>query len=292
MSKPNILVTGAAGQLGKLVIGQLIARTPANRVAALVRSASQASPLSRLGVEARIGDYTDGNSLDRALVGVERLLFISSNDLVSRRAQHRNVIEAAKRAGVKLIAYTSLLHADRSQLGLARDHRDTEADLRDSGVPFVLLRNGWYTENYTQAIPAALTHGAFLGSAGVGRIASAARQDFAEAAAAVLLSTDNQAGRIYELAGDSAYTLPQFVAEIAKQTGQPIAYQNLPQQTFREALQSAGLPAPVAALLADSDAGASQDGLYDEGRALSRLIGRPTTPFAQTIADSLSSAAG
>src|ERR1700678_1331450 len=169
MSKPNILVTGAAGQLGKLVIGQLIARTPANRVAALVRSASQASPLSRLGVEARIGDYTDGNSLDRALVGVERLLFISSNDLVSRRAQHRNVIEAAKRAGVKLIAYTSLLHADRSQLGLARDHRDTEADLRDSGVPFVLLRNGWYTENYTQAIPAALTHGAFLGSAGVGR---------------------------------------------------------------------------------------------------------------------------
>ena len=291
MSKPNILVTGAAGQLGKLIIDQLIARTPANRVAALVRSASQAGPLSRLGVEARIGDYTDGNSLDRALVGVERLLFISSNDLVSRRAQHRNVIEAAKRAGVKLIAYTSLLHADRSQLGLARDHRDTEADLRDSGVPFVLLRNGWYTENYTQAIPAALTHGAFLGSAGVGRIASAARQDFAEAAAAVLLSTDNQAGRIYELAGDSAYTLPQFVAEIAKQTGQPIAYQNLPQQTFREALQSAGLPAPVAALLADSDAGASQDGLYDEGRALSRLIGRPTTPFAQTIAESLLSAA-
>jgi NAD(P)H dehydrogenase (quinone) len=291
MSKPNILVTGAGGQLGKLVIDQLIARTPTNRVAALVRSASQADALNRLGVEAHIGDYTDSDSLDRALAGVERLLLISSNDLVARRAQHRNVIEAAKRAGVKLIAYTSLLHADRSQLGLARDHRDTEADLRNSGVPFVALRNGWYTENYTQAIPAALAHGAFLGSAGNGRIASAARRDFAEAAAAVLLSADNQAGRIYELAGDRAYTLPQFVAEIAKQTGQAIAYQNLPQQAFRDALQSAGLPVPVADLLADSDAGASQDGLYDDGRALSRLIGRPTTPFAQTIADSLSSTA-
>ncbi len=179
MSKPNILITGAAGQLGKLVIDQLIARTAANRVAALVRSASQTDALTRLGVDARIGDYTDGNSLDRALVGVERLLLISSNDLGTRRAQHRNVIEAAKRAGVKLIAYTSLLHADRSHLGLARDHRDTEADLRDSGMPFVVLRNGWYTENYTQAIPAALTHGAFLGSAGDGRIASAARRDFA-----------------------------------------------------------------------------------------------------------------
>jgi NAD(P)H dehydrogenase (quinone) len=292
MSQPNILITGAGGQLGKLVINQLIAHTPAARVAALVRSAGQADTLNRLGVEARIGDYTDGNSLDRAFAGIERLLFISSNDLVSRRAQHRNVVEAAKRAGVKLVAYTSLLHADRSPLGLGRDHRDTEADLRDSGVPFVVLRNGWYTENYTQAIPAALTHGAFLGSAGNGRIASATRGDFAEAAAAVLLSADNQAGRIYELAGDDAYTLPQFVAEIAKQTGQPIAYQNLPQQAFREALQSAGLPAPLAALLADSDAGASQDGLFDDGRAMSRLIGRPTTPFAQTIAESLSRAAG
>lgn len=292
MSKPNILVTGAGGQLGRLVIDQLIARSTGTRVAALVRSAGQADTLNRLGVEARIGDYTDGNSLDRAFAGIARLLFISSNDLLSRRAQHRNVIDAAKRAGVKLVAYTSLLHADRSPLGLGRDHRDTEADLRDSGVPFVVLRNGWYTENYTQAIPAALAHGAFLGSAGNGRIASAARRDYAEAAAAVLLSADNQAGRIYELAGDDAYTLPQFVAEIARRTGQPIAYQNLPQQAFREALQSAGLPAPVAALLADSDAGASQDGLFDDGRAMSRLIGRPTMPFAQTIAESLSSAAG
>ena len=292
MSKPNILVTGAGGQLGKLVIDQLTARSTGTRVAALVRSAGQADTLNRLGVEARIGDYTDGKSLDRAFAGIERLLFISSNDLVSRRAQHRNVVEAAKRAGVKLVAYTSLLHADRSPLGLGQDHRDTEADLRDSGVPFVVLRNGWYTENYTQAIPAALAHGAFLGSAGNGRIASAARRDYAEAAAAVLLSADDQAGRIYELAGDDAYTLPQFVAEIARRTGQPIAYQNLPQQAFREALQSAGLPAPVAALLADSDAGASQDGLFDDGRAMSRLIGRPTTPFAQTIAESLSSAAG
>lgn len=291
MSKPNILITGASGQLGKLVIDQLIAHASASRVAALVRSASQAGLLNRLGVDTRIGDYTDGNSLDRALLGIERLLLISSNDLLTRRTQHRNVIEAAKRAGVKLIAYTSLLHADRSHLGLARDHRDTEADLRSSGVPFVVLRNGWYTENYTQAIPAAVAHGAFLGSAGDGRIASAARRDYADAAAAILLSADNQAGRIYELAGDSAFTLPQFVAAIAKQTGKAITYQNLPQEAFREALQSAGLPPPVAALLADSDAGASQGGLYDDGRALSRLIGRPTTPFAQTIAESLSSAA-
>jgi len=279
----QVLVTGASGRLGQLVVDQLLAAVPAGQVAATVRTREAAAALAARGVQARIADYDQPSSLDAALAGIGRVLLISSSDLGRRVAQHRNVIEAARRAGVGLLAYTSVLHADTSPLGLAGEHRDTEALLQDSGVPFVLLRNGWYTENYTASIPAALAHHALIGSAGEGRVASAARTDYAAAAVAVLTAAQDMAGRTLELAGDEAYSLPELAAEIARQSGRSVGYTNLPEADYKAALVGAGLPEALASLLADSDTGASKGALFDDSRQLGALIGRPTTPMAATV---------
>lgn len=277
-----IVVTGATGQLGRLAIAELLKRVPAAEIAALARDPAKAADLAALGVAVRKGDYTDPAALEVAFAGADKLLLISSSEVGRREAQHRNAIAAAKAAGVKLIAYTSILHADTTPLGLGAEHRATEAMLRESGIPHVLLRNGWYTENYLASAPAAVAHGVLLGAAKDGRIASAARADYAAAAAAVLTG-EGHAGKVYELAGDAAYTLAEFAAEVGKASGKPMVYRDLPEAEFRAALEGVGLPAPLAALLADSDAGAAAGGLYDGGRALSRLIGRPTTPMAESV---------
>jgi len=234
------------------------------------------------GVQVRPADYDLPETLERAFQGADKLLLISGSEVGRRVPQHRAAIDAAKRAGVKLIAYTSILHADTSPLPLAAEHKETEALLRASGIPFVLLRNGWYTENYLASVPAALQYGVMLGSAGEGRIASAARADYAAAAVAVL-AADNQAGRIHELAGDESYTLAELAAEISRQSGKNVAYQNLPEADFKAALVGAGLPEGLATVLAESDVGASKGGLFDDSRQLSRLIGRPTTPLAALV---------
>jgi NAD(P)H dehydrogenase (quinone) len=277
-----IAITGATGQLGRLVVEGLLASQPASSIVAIVRDPAKASAWAARGVQVRQGDYTQPAALAQALQGVDKLLLISSSEVGQRTAQHRNVIDAARQAGVKLVAYTSILRADSSPLGLAREHRETEALLRASGLPHVLLRNGWYTENYTESAPAAVQHGAVLGSAGTGRFAFAARADYAAAAVAVL-TQEGQAGRVYELAGDQAYTLADYAAEIARLSGKPVAYQDLPEAEYAKALVQIGLPDFVAAMLAESDVGASKGALFDEGRALSRLIGRPTTPLADSI---------
>ena len=277
-----IVITGASGQLGRLVIQSLLTKVPASRIVAAVRNPQKASDLAALGVQIRRADYTDSASLDAAFQGAEKVLLISSSEVGQRLAQHRNAIDAARRAGVSLLAYTSLLHADTSPLGLAGEHVATEAWLAQSGVPFVLLRNGWYTENYLASIPPALQHGAFIGSAGEGRIASAARADYAEAAA-VVLTTPGQSGKVYELAGDEAYTLAEFSAELSRQSGKAIPYVDLPENDYKAALIGAGLPEPIAGLLADSDSGAAKGGLFDETRQLGTLIGRPTTPLAVSM---------
>lgn len=284
-AQPRIFVTGATGQLGRLVIGALLRSVPATRIVAGVRrtDSDAARDLAALGVELRIADYSRPETLAPAFAGVDRLLLISSSEIGQRTAQHRNVIEAATRAGVGLIAYTSLLRADVSPLALAQEHRETESLLRASGTPFALLRNGWYTENYAASLAPALAHGVFIGCAGEGRIASAARADYAEAAAAVLTGEDH-AGRVYELAGDDAYTLGQFAAAIGEAAGRKIDYQNLPEADFAAALVGAGLPDGFAALLADADAGAAKGALFDNGLQLRALIGRPTTPYEVTIA--------
>jgi NAD(P)H dehydrogenase (quinone) len=281
--QPRILVTGASGQLGRLVIDHLLKIMPPSQIIAMARSRETVADLASRGVEVRAADYAKPETLEGAFSGVDRVLLISSSEVGQRLPQHRNVIAAAKQAGVKLLAYTSVLRADTSALGLAAEHRQTEAELRDSGIPFVLLRNGWYTENYAASIPSALALGAVFGSAGDGRISSAARADYAEAAARVLTAREDQAGRIYELAGDQSYSLAQFAAEIARQSGKPVAYNNLAEADFRAALIGAGLPDGVAALLADSDNAASKGALFDDGHQLSTLIGRPTTPLATTV---------
>ena len=277
-----IVVTGASGQLGRLVIQSLLKTVPAAGIVAAVRQPAAVADLAALGVQVRQADYAQPATLDAAFQGATKVLLISSSALGERVAQHGNVIDAARRAGVALLAYTSLLHADTSPLGLAAEHTATEALLRASGVPHVLLRNGWYTENYLASLPAVLQHGAVIGSAGEGRIASAARADYADAAAAVL-TRDDQAGLVHELAGDTSYTLAEFAAEVGRQTGRAIPYVNLPEADYRGALLGAGLPEPLAHLLADSDVGASKGGLFDDGHRLSALIGRPTTALAAMV---------
>lgn len=281
-----IAVTGATGQLGRLVINALLKKVPASEIIAAVRSPEKACDLAALGVQVLKADYSQPATLETAFQGVDKLLLISSSEVGQRIAQHTAVINAAKKAGVKLLAYTSLLHADKSTLGLGEEHRATEELLRDSGLPVVLLRNGWYTENYAASIAPALAHGAFIGAVADGRIASAAREDYAEAAATVL-TQENQAGKVYELAGDDSYTLAEFTAEIARQSGKPVVYKNLSETDFKQALIGAGLPDGFASLLADSDAGAAKGGLFDDSHTLSKLIGRPTTPYAKVIAATL-----
>ncbi|EKC6208563.1 SDR family oxidoreductase [Cronobacter sakazakii] len=281
-----IAITGATGQLGQRVIDTLLNTVAAQEIVAIVRNPAKAAALSARGVQVRAADYNDAAALTAALAGVEKLLLISSSEVGQRATQHRNVIDAAKTAGVKLIAYTSLLHADRSPLGLAEEHVATEKMLADAGIPYVLLRNGWYTENYLASVPPALEHGVFIGSAGDGKIASASRQDYAEAAAKVL-TLDNQAGRVYELAGDHAWTLRDLSALLSKETGKTVAYQNLSEADFAAALTGAGLPEGFAKLLADSDIGASKGGLFDDSHQLSALIGRPTTSLEASLHESL-----
>lgn len=276
----TIAITGATGQLGRLVVEKLKTRTSPSDLVALVRSPAKAADL---GIVAREFDYAKPETLANALAQVDTLLLISSSEIGQRAQQHRNVIEAAKKAGVKRVVYTSLLHADTSVLNLAAEHIETEQMLKASGIVHTILRNGWYTENYAGSIPGALAGGAFIGSAGNGKISSAARADYAEAAAVVLTSPGHD-GKTYELAGDSAYTLTDLAAEISRQSGKTIPYKNLPQADYAAALAGFGLPEGFANAIASWDLGASQGALYEDRRQLSGLIGRPTTPLSAVVA--------
>jgi NAD(P)H dehydrogenase (quinone) len=239
-----------------------------------------------LRVIARRADYDEPETLDKALDGIEMLLLISGNQVGRRISQHRNVLMSAKKAGVRRIVYTSLLHADDSTLSLAEEHRATEAMLKESGIPFTILRNGSYTENYTGAIPAALAGGAFFGAAGYGQISAAARADYADAAITVLTAPDH-VGKTYELAGDDAFTLVEFAAEVSRQTRRTIPYRNLSEADYARALSGSGLPPALASALAEWDVAASQGALFDNRRQLSSLIGRPTTPLAAAIGEAI-----
>lgn len=276
-------ITGATGQLGRLVVGKLKQRVNPDSLVALVRDPEKAADL---GIEARVFDYTRPETLASALEGIDHLLLISGNEVGQREAQHRNVIEAAQRAGVKWIVYTSLLRADSSSLSLAPEHAATERLLEKTGIPYTILRNGWYTENYTGSLVGSVQAGALAGSAGEGKVSSAAREDYAEAAA-VVLSGEGHEGKVYELAGDEAYTLKELAAEVSKQVGKEVPYNNLTEAEYAQLLVSLGVPEGFAEAIAQWDTGASKNDLFDDSKVLSKLIGRPTTPLSVSVKDAL-----
>lgn len=276
-------ITGSTGQLGRLVIGKLKEKADAGSIVALVRNTEKAKDL---GVESREFDYNKPELLAESLKGIEQLLLISGSDLGQRARQHANVVNAAKQAGVKRIVYTSLLHTGNTTVSLAEEHLPTEKSVIESGIPYTILRNGWYTENHTGSISGVLAGGAVFGSAGNGKFSSAARADFAEAAVVVLTEAGHE-GKIYELAGDEAYTLAGYAAEIAKQTGKNIVYNNLPALEYAKVLESFGLPGFVAEAIAGWDVSASKDDLFDDSHTLSKLIGRPTTPLSEVVKNAL-----
>ena len=278
----TILVTGTSGQLGRLVVESLLDRgVPAHDVVATARDVETISDLAARGVDVRRADYSDPSSLKEAFSGVDRALLVSSNAVGSRVEDHRNVIEAAADAGVELLAYTSIAHADSTTLLLAADHQATEQILAASGLPVVLLRNGWYVENWAGQIPVALEHGAIAGAAGEGRVSAATRADFAAAAAAVL-TLDGQAGKVYELGG-SPFTLGEFAAELSTQAGRDVEYRDHSTSEYTAVLVDAGLPETVAAVYADGDRGIRDGELLVESAHLEQLIGRPSTPLADAI---------
>ena len=284
-----IAVTCANGHLGRATLKALHRRAAADKIVAVVRHVNAAADLAAQGFVVRHGDYDLPDSLVAALRGVEKCLLISSPALGHRVKQHERAIDAAKAAGVSLLAYTSVLHADRSSLGLARDHVATEAYLRHVRVPFVVLRNGWYLENYSENLQPALRAGSLWGCAQEGRVAAASRADYA-AAAAVVLTEPGHINKIYELAGDSAFTMRQLVAAVAAHSGRRLTYGDLDAPSYSAVLQQQQLPPEAAHMLADCDLAIAQGGLDDDGHQLSRLIGRPTETLDALLAQVLGSA--
>jgi NAD(P)H dehydrogenase (quinone) len=278
----SIVVTGATGQLGRHVIEALLEQgVPAGDIVAAGRSVGKLADFAQRGVRVQPMDYSDADSVTAALKGARRVLLISGSEVGRRVEQHRTVIDAAKAEGVELLAYTSIANADTTGMRLADEHKATEALLRESGVPFVLLRNGWYLENYTEQLPGTLAQGALAGSAGEGKVSGAARADYAHAAAAVLVA-DDQAGKVYELGGDDAFSMADLASEITAATGKTVTYNNLPAEDYAGLLTGVGVPGSFAEILADSDLGIARGDLLVSTGDLRRLIGTSTRRCGRT----------
>ncbi|MFJ2773692.1 SDR family oxidoreductase [Streptomyces sp. NPDC087300] len=283
----SIVVTGATGHLGRLVVeGLLAAGVPAGEIAAVVRDKDKAADLAERGIELRIADYSAPETLHGAFAAGDRVLLVSGSEVGRRVAQHRAVVDAAREAGVALLAYTGILGGPDADFELAAEHKETERLILDSGLPHVFLRNGWYHENYTEHLAPVLAHGAVVGSAGDGRIASASRADYAAAAVAVLTGEGHE-GKAYELSGDVAWSLPEYAAEVAAQSGKDIAYTNVPAEQHLAVLTGAGVPEPMASILVDVDAAVGRGRLAGTSGDLARLIGRPTTRIADAVSVAL-----
>ena len=279
----SIVITGATGQLGYHVVEALLERSvPAGEIVAAGRSVDKLAGFAGRGVQVKAMDYADASSVASALKGARKVLLISGSEVGQRVEQHRTVIDAAKAEGVELLAYTSIANADTTGMKLAAEHQATEAILRDSGVPFVLLRNGWYLENYTDQLPGTLAQGALAGSAGDGKVSGAARADYAHAAAAVLVA-EGQAGKVYELGGDEAFSMADLAAEISAATGKTITYNDLPADDYSNLLAGVGVPEAFAEILADSDLGIARGDLLVSSGDLRRLLGRPATSLAEAV---------
>jgi NAD(P)H dehydrogenase (quinone) len=279
---PTYAVTAASGHLGRLVVEDLLARgIPAEGVVAIVRTPAKASALAERGVQVRAGDYARPETLPAALEGVERLLLVSGNEVGARVAQHAAVIDAARAAGATRIAYTSILRAETTENPLAPEHKATEALLRRSGVPAILLRNGWYTENYTQRLGQYLAAGEILGASGDGRVAAATRADYAAAAAAALTRAGDEPAT-YELAG-SPFTMAELARTITEVTGTSVAYRDLAPEELVAALRDLGMDEGSARFVAALEAATQRGDLDAPDTDLVGLIGRPSTPLADAV---------
>ncbi|MER7748717.1 SDR family oxidoreductase [Streptomyces bacillaris] len=285
----SIVVTGATGELGRLVIDELLATVPAGEIAAVVRDKEKAAPLAARGVELRIADYNRPETLAGAFRSGDRVLLISGSEVGKRVAQHTAIVEAAEAAGVAQLAYTGILGGPDADFALADEHKATERLILDSGLPYTFLRNGWYTENYTANLAPVLAHGAVVSNAGEGRVASASRADYAAAAAAVVTG-EGHLGKAYELSGDTAWSFAEYAALLSEVTGKEIAYNNVPAAVHQEILVGAGLPEGFAAILTDVDEAIGRGRLAGTSGDLARLIGRPTTPLATTVRAALDAA--
>lgn len=280
-----IVVTGATGHLGRLVVDELLKTTGANNIIAAARTPARAGGLADRGIQVREADYSRPETLETAFKGASRLLLISGNELGKRKEQHKAVIDAAKSAGVDFVVYTSILHCDTSPLLLSAEHLATERYLVSSGLSYSLLRNGWYYENQTAAIPQAIQNGAFNGASGDGRFAAASRSDYAAAAAKVLTGKGHE-NSVLELGGDHAYTRAQLAAEVSRQTGKVVKYADLSEADYQKILSNF-LPTAYAEAVADAEAHAAHGALDDNTHTLSRLLGRPTATLAEAVASAL-----
>ncbi|MEV1044526.1 SDR family oxidoreductase [Streptomyces sp. NPDC049916] len=278
----SIVVTGATGELGRLVIDSLLTTVPADGIAAVVRDKEKAAGLAARGVELRIADYDRPETLAGAFHSGDRVLLISGSEVGKRVPQHTAVIEAAKTAGVAQLAYTGILGGPDADFALADEHKETERLILASGLPYTFLRNGWYTENYTANLAPVLEHGAVVANAGAGRVSSASRADYAAAAAAVLTG-EGHLNAVYELSGDTAWSFAEYAAVLSEETGREIAYNDVPAAVHQEILVGAGLPEGFAAILVDVDRAIGRGLLAGTSGDLARLIGRPTTPLAESV---------
>ncbi|MFI8192950.1 NAD(P)H-binding protein [Streptomyces sp. NPDC085946] len=281
----SIVVTGATGQLGRHVVEQLLEKVPAERITAVVRTPEKAAGLAARGVRIAVADYNAPETFDGLFAAGDKVLLISGNEFDKGRVrQHRVVIEAARAAGAALLAYTSA--PGSLTAALADDHRGTEEALLASGLPYVLLRNGWYHENYTENLAPVLAHDTVVAAAGEGRVSSASRADYAAAAVAVLTGEGHE-NTTYELGGDEAWSFAEYAAELSRQTGREIGYRAVTTEELTGILTGAGLPGPLAAVLAGVDTSIEKGELVVPGGDLSRLIGRPTTPLSEAVAAAL-----
>ncbi|MDH6217652.1 SDR family oxidoreductase [Streptomyces pseudovenezuelae] len=278
----SIVVTGATGHLGRHVVEQLLEKVPAEQITAVVRDEAKVADFAARGVRIAVADYNAPETFDDLFAAGDKVLLISGSEFDKGRVQqHTVVIEAAKAAGVALLAYTSAPNSLTA--ALADDHRGTEKVLLASGLPYSLLRNGWYHENYTENLAPALEHGAVVQAAGDGRVSSASRADYAAAAVAVLTGEGHE-NTAYELGGDEAWSFAEYAAELSRQTGQEIVYSPVSVEAYSGILAGAGLPGPFVAILAGVDASIEKGELVVATGDLSRLTGRPTTPLADAIA--------
>ncbi len=282
MTPMKLGVTGASGKLGRLVVHRLLETWEPTDIVAIIRDPAKAEDLAAEGVEVCRADYEDRASLDSALAGLDRLLLVSSNELGKRAAQHKNVIEAAKAAGIGQLVYTSAPKATTSSLVLAPEHKATEEYLAASGIPCTVLRNNWYTENYTGAVRKAKDTGELVTAAGDGRVASAERADYAEAAA-VVLTGEGHEGKVYELTGDRAWNYGELAAAIAAAAGRPVSYKPVAPEELKAAMLAAGADQGTADFVAALDANIAAGCLAEVTGDLKGLIGRPTAPLEEMV---------